>query len=753
MQKNVASQKMIVFAFNKTNNNPLTGDAANITANISKDYAASVSTNDVNPTETEDGYYAFDLTQAETNADVIQVLPSSTTADIQVIAIPGIVFTTPETFADLSITAGNTSADIVSISGGTLAADNLELQYDGTGLTGGSFPATQKQASSITSGAGGISTVAAGAVVTIGDENGTSYTDTFELDSVYHEITPIAGDIDLYYQFDTGSNGVATSVIWDGIPRANNDTMNVFQWNWTASAWEQIDIIEGENNSNDDSYAFKMSNAATGAGVDEGLVRVRFQSDNIINFDTDRIWVEYTSVAESGFIIHSGIAQAGGNNTITLDVTAAAQDDSYVNSRVITVFGTGSEQENIITDYNGTTKVATVKNAWIVNPDATTGFNVTAGQVHTSTQSGGYDNNTVYIDLVNGATGTQIGVNGTIDNPLSSLPNARTVADDSRVNSNRFEFVRSTSGVTLDQDYTSWLFRGRNPAIMDLGGFDVSLSSFVEVVVGGICTNNTAVAVYITCGIIDLDCGNSNFIDCGLVTELKMSESGAAYTSQGMFNNRTDALPAAVPTITFNGDGISAIRFEGSNHSGSYVIKGMTSVDILELYGDCRITLDSTCNGGTFIHGGDVKIIDNSTTSPTFTDGVIKDTNDKVSLLPNTTVFEARTLLSAEYSTAANLATVDGNVDAILVDTGTYIPAQITALNDISVAQIFSGGDADGYTLEEALKLLLSASAGVLAGAATNSITIEAVDGSKTRLTATVDVDGNRSVVVKDATG
>ena len=42
----------------------------------------------------------------------------------------------------------------------------------------------------------------------------------------------------------------------------------------------------------------------------------------------------------------------------------------------------------------------------------------------------------------------------------------------------------------------------------------------------------------------------------------------------------------------------------------------------------------------------------------------------------------------AALATAANLATVDSNVDAILVDTGTTIPAQITGLNDLSAADV-----------------------------------------------------------------
>lgn len=77
----------------------------------------------------------------------------------------------------------------------------------------------------------------------------------------------------------------------------------------------------------------------------------------------------------------------------------------------------------------------------------------------------------------------------------------------------------------------------------------------------------------------------------------------------------------------------------------------------------------------------------------------------------------------------------------------------IGALNNITAASVLAAGDADGFSLEESLKLLLAASTGVLAGAATSSITIQAADGSKTRITATVDVDGNRSVVVRDAAG
>jgi hypothetical protein len=55
-----------------------------------------------------------------------------------------------------------------------------------------------------------------------------------------------------------------------------------------------------------------------------------------------------------------------------------------------------------------------------------------------------------------------------------------------------------------------------------------------------------------------------------------------------------------------------------------------------------------------------------------------------------------------------------------------------------------------GFTAEELMKLMAAALAGKLSGAASTTITIRSVDDSKTRITATVDADGNRTSVVTD---
>ena len=85
--KNTASQKFNVLAVNTATGLPVTGDSANITAKISIDSAAFASLTDTNPTELDatnaPGVYVFDLSQAETNGDVLTIIPSSSTANVQ----------------------------------------------------------------------------------------------------------------------------------------------------------------------------------------------------------------------------------------------------------------------------------------------------------------------------------------------------------------------------------------------------------------------------------------------------------------------------------------------------------------------------------------------------------------------------------------------------------------------------------------------------------------------------------------------
>lgn len=80
----------------------------------------------------------------------------------------------------------------------------------------------------------------------------------------------------------------------------------------------------------------------------------------------------------AGIVIHDGTAQAGGTNSITLDTGASATDGAYDPAAVVIVGGTGAGQTRLITQYVGSTRVATVDRDWKVTPDNTSLFQIQA---------------------------------------------------------------------------------------------------------------------------------------------------------------------------------------------------------------------------------------------------------------------------------------------------------------------------------------------------------------------------------------
>ena len=97
-----------------------------------------------------------------------------------------------------------------------------------------------------------------------------------------------------------------------------------------------------------------------------------------------------------------------------------------------------------------------------------------------------------------------------------------------------------------------------------------------------------------------------------------------------------------------------------------------------------------------------------------------------------------------DLATAAALATVDGNVDAILVDTDTTIPGLIAAMNDLAGSDILTTALVESYsadgaapTLSQAIFLILQ----FLYERATvgTTVTVKKLDGTTTAATLTLD--------------
>lgn len=126
----------------------------------------------------------------------------------------------------------------------------------------------------------------------------------------------------------------------------------------------------------------------------------------------------------------------------------------------------------------------------------------------------------------------------------------------------------------------------------------------------------------------------------------------------------------------------------------------------------------------------------------------------------------------ATLATAADLAVVDGNVDLTLADLGgmdlklddllLYVGTDgvvVAAASKAGYALSAAGVDAildevvEGtYTFRQMMRLFMAALAGLSDGGGTTTITFRDVADSLDRIEATVDADGNRTALTLDAT-
>lgn len=166
MFKNVAA-KFIVFAFDATTNVPKTGDAAQITAYVSKDYAAVTLLADTSATEMDatnaPGYYLFDAAQGETNGDILLVSGKSSTANIKVIGAPATIYTRPTTGWLAPATAGRT---LVVDASGLADANMVKAGPTGSG--------TAQTAKDIGGAVPAVAAGAAGGILISGANSGTT---------------------------------------------------------------------------------------------------------------------------------------------------------------------------------------------------------------------------------------------------------------------------------------------------------------------------------------------------------------------------------------------------------------------------------------------------------------------------------------------------------------------------------------------------------------------------------------------------
>lgn len=192
--------------------------------------------------------------------------------------------------------------DVTQISANATAADNLQSQYDGTGLAGDTYPATQAQLGSISNTGSALNIASESYILTIGTLSSGLYSDTAALDSVYHIHTDSAGALDLYYQFDIAAGSPASAVI-TGYLNGSNDTLGIFAYNWAGASWDQVGSWVGSNSSTEVVNSYTLFASHLGYGANLGKIRIRFYAASGLTTATlavDQIYIAY-SQNQSGY--------------------------------------------------------------------------------------------------------------------------------------------------------------------------------------------------------------------------------------------------------------------------------------------------------------------------------------------------------------------------------------------------------------------------------------------------------------------
>jgi hypothetical protein len=313
LQKNVASQKWTIFAFDRTDNSAKTGDLGQITGSIWIDGVENV-IGDTNPTELAHGYYEFDIDQAETNGDYLVMDAVSSTGSIQVVGTPMAVWTTAPAINTLAIANARVDADAMAISRDTVSADNLELMYDTTGYTDATGPASRAQVDNIGAASGGsvninISEDNTGGAIDpssatfVGSVQGaTTFVNLEAEDGVVHDIDDAGpDDIDIVYGAAVGGGRTASLASIIANVDGNNDEIKVKAFDHVGADWEIIGTVEGSGGTTFKALDLDLLLKHTGTSTELGKVYIRFETDTTSpsNLSIDKLIIRAVNIGQS----------------------------------------------------------------------------------------------------------------------------------------------------------------------------------------------------------------------------------------------------------------------------------------------------------------------------------------------------------------------------------------------------------------------------------------------------------------------
>lgn len=306
---------------------------------------------------------------------------------------------------EVSMTSGVVNANMAQVSGDSAAADALETMLDGTG---GNALSLGKLNIIDTSGSGNaVSILCSGGGSAVAMQSGANGTT-----GVFDVLCTGSGAAVHIYG---GGYGMRIDTLGDGLwidTVAGKACIRLLPPGTGAA----IDFEQGvgftgpmiQGNIDFENYLVSALNAGSLASDTITAAKIATDAitsakvatsavDEIVDAVFDEARSGHTTAGTFGELVtqharqfvHAGTAQAGASTTITLASGASATNDLYNGLTVQIYSGTGAGQSRRISDYVGSTKVATVLEAWGTTPDNTSAYQIVGTPAGDTSVAGG----------------------------------------------------------------------------------------------------------------------------------------------------------------------------------------------------------------------------------------------------------------------------------------------------------------------------------------------------------------------------
>lgn len=266
----------------------------------------------------------------------------------------------------------------------------------------------------------------------------------------------------------------------------------------------------------------------------------------------------------------------------------------------------------------------------------------------------------VYIDDAAANTGTTLGDDGTLENPVSTIAAATTVAEALGVK--RFYLV-DNSAITLAQAYEDYEVIGIG--VMNqvtLGSQDVDNAIFHNVVLTG-TQGGTQFMRAVDCQLQAILSAEILADDCWLTGDITLRAA-----SNHSFGGCKSGVPGGgTPDLTFPGSGTTTVNFR--HYSGGLTVKSATANDTMSYETDGQLVIDATCTSLTIHVRGNCTITDSGTTTALTQDAAVTRTSINAEVDTALSDYDpptkaemdtAHALLATPAQVASELGTYDG---------------------------------------------------------------------------------------------